>query len=311
MRPLILFALFVALAAPVPSWGQESIFRSYLESGFKAMGAADYPAAEKYFRLALKEANAFPEGDARRDQAMRQLAQVLDRQFKYTEAEELLRQSLARVEQGNDQNNLAHGLTLLANHYRFREKFDQAEPLYKQALTIREKVNGPKAWETAQLMRDMADLNRDMGRADEAEAIYKQAITILEPIKDREYHLAFCLANLGELYLRQAKLDEAEALCRQALAIYKRGKGAMQFNLAVCQGTLGEVLAQQKKDADAAAAFAEALRHLEEGKAAGVRTLPLMQNAAKSLRAQGKTAEAEKLEAQAADIADRHKKGNE
>lgn len=310
MRPVSLFTLFVALAAP--AWSQETIFRSYLDSGIKAMGVADYPAAEKYFRLALKEANAFPEDDARRDQAMRQLAQALDRQFKYMEAEVLYRQSLTRVERGKDQNNLAHGLTLFANHYRHREKYDLAEPLYKQALAIREKVNGPKAWETAQLMRDFADMNRDMGRADEAEAIYKQAITILEPIKDREYHLAFCLANLGELYLRQGKLDEAEALCRQALVIYKRGKwAAMQFNLALCHGTLGEALAQQKKDADAAAAFAEALRYMEEGKAAGVRTLPMMRYAAKSLRAQGKTAEAETLEAQAAEIAARHKKGNE
>lgn len=114
------------------------------------------------------------------------------------------------------------------------------------------------------------------------------------------------------MYLRQGKLDEAEALCRQALAIYKQNaKWPSQFNLALCYGTLGEAFAQQKKDRESAEAFAEALRNMEEGKSAGIRTLPLMLNAGKSLRAQGKSAEADKIEAQAADIAARHKKGNE
>lgn len=165
---LVLFFSFDCyLLRPVAA--QDSIFRSYMDSGFKTMGSGDYPAAEKFFRLALKEADAFPSDDNRRDQAQRQLAMSLDRQFKYVEAEKLLRQSLARVEKSKDKNNVAHGLTLLANHYRNREKYDQAEPLYKQALAIRENANGPKAWETAQLMRDLADLHRDAGRADEAE----------------------------------------------------------------------------------------------------------------------------------------------
>src|SRR5262249_49842099 len=124
---------------------------------------------------------------------------------------------------------------------------DDAAALYKKALTTRERLNGPNAWETAQLLRDIADNQCDAGNLDAAEPIYRRSIEIVANMKGREYHLAFCLANLGELLLRQGKRDEAEALSRRALETYDQVKGDFPLNRALCLTTLAETRRKQKK----------------------------------------------------------------
>jgi hypothetical protein len=309
-HPLSAAVLVMAITIIWPSTvlAQEAIWRSYMDAGEKAANQGDFAAAERYFALAEKEAEGFPASDTRRAYTWNQLASACSRLFQYGRAEQLLKKSVALAGKGKEQVFAAHNETILANHYRLREKYDLAEPLYKKALAVREKVNGPDAWETAQLIRDLADLNRDAGRLDAAEALYKRSLKILEGKKDQEYHTAFCLANLGELRLRQSKAVEAEALCRQATAMYERLKSPSHLNEALCQGTLGESLRQQKKPAEAAEAFTKALSHLEAGHAVGVRTLPILVNAAKLYQEQGKTDKAQELEKQAAAIRDRHKK---
>jgi hypothetical protein len=79
-------------------------------------------------------------------------------------------------------------MAILAEHHAVLEKYDLAEPLYKRALSLPKRVNGPTACETAQLMRGVATLHRDTGRSDEVEAIYRQALAALERIKGREYN---------------------------------------------------------------------------------------------------------------------------
>jgi hypothetical protein len=113
---------------------------------------------------------------------------------------------------------------------------------------------------------------------------------------------------LGELLLRQGKAAEAEMLCRNAADLFEGVKGPIAMNQALCCGTLGEALRQQKKPAEAGEAFDKALSHVKAGHAAGVRTLPVLTNAAKLYQEQGKSADAQKLEKQAATIRDQHKK---
>lgn len=304
----VILVVATVIAWPATALAQEAVWQSYIDAGIKAFNMGDFGAAERLFLLAEKEAEAFPADDPRRAYAWSQLAGVYERQFQYGKAEQLRKKCVDLSAKGKNQAFIAMQETILANHYRLREKYDLAEPLYKKALAVREKVNGPKSWETAQLIRDLADLNRDAGRLEGAEALYKRSLSILEGIKDKEYHVAFCLANLAELRLRQGKLEEAEALCRRAAALYDRLPSPAHFNLALCHGTLGEALRTQKKPAEAAEAFAKALSHVEAANAAGVRTVPILINAAKLYREQGKSAEAQKLEEQARSISNQHEK---
>lgn len=295
-----------AIAWTTNALAQEAVWKSYMDAGNKAFEADDLSTAERLFLLAEKEAEAFPADDPRRAYAWGQLAAMYERQFQYGKAEQLRKKCVALSEKGKNQAFKVMQETILANHYRLREKYDLAEPLYKKALAVREKLNGPDSWETAQLLRDLADCNRDAGRLEEADALYKQALRILEDKKDKDYHVAFCLANLGELRLRQGKLEEAEALCRRAAALYDGLPEPAHLNMALCHGTLGDSLMQQKKPAEAAEAFAESLSHVEALPVAGVRTLPVLVKAAKFYREKGKLAEAQKLEEQVAAISNQH-----
>jgi hypothetical protein len=288
---------------------QESVWRSYLDSGRQAMDRGDLDAALRLLTLAEKEADTFPTGDTRRTQAWHSLAIIAERQFRYAAAEGYYKKGIALIERSKDQKFLAHVLTLAANHYRLRNDYDQAEALYKRALALREKANGPNAWETGQLMPDLADNHRDAGRTDAAEALYKQALKILETHKGREYHIAFTLANLAELKVRAGQAAEAEALVRQSLATYDKQQAPVPFNRGLAHATLAEALRQQKRLDEAAATITQALALLDEGKALPARTLTALATAAKLHRDQNKPDDAKALEDKAAQIEAQHKEG--
>jgi tetratricopeptide (TPR) repeat protein len=288
------------------------VFDSYIKSAEKASEKGDVAGAEKFLTLAEKEA----EGDeAKLIQVWHRLALTKERLVNYADAEAHFKKALAAVEKRNKGRKedwfwLAHSQALLANHYRMRGRFDEAEALYKKALAIREKWNGPKAWETAQLMRDLADNHRDAGRYDAAEPIYRSAISMLDRMKGREYHLAFCLANLGELMLLQDRLDEAESLAQQAMGVYRQQNMNVPHNRVFCAATLGEVQSRQRKIAEAEKTFSAGLKDLEATGPAGIRMAPFLQRAAKFYRDNGRVAEATKVENLAREINEKHAKAN-
>lgn len=287
--------------------GQDSVFQSFLSSADKAVEKGDLAAAERFLALAEREADG---QDSKLGMVWVKQGFVADAVFRYAEAERRFTDGLTQSEKSKDKHLIAHRSTLLANHFVLCEKYEKAEPLYKRALAIREKVNGPNAWETAQLLRDIATLHRDAGRLEAAEPIYRRALQALEKSPGKDYHQAYCLASLGELLVRQEKSDEAEALCRQALETYKRQRAPAQYNRALCYSTLGESLRIQKKPAEAEAAFSSSLKFLDEGNIGNARALPVLKRAAKFYRENGRTAEATKLEEKANAIDEKHRKGN-
>jgi tetratricopeptide (TPR) repeat protein len=309
MRTLLL-AIVVSLAS-APAWAQDAVFDSYMASAAKASAKRDYAGAEKFLKLAEAEAE---EDATKLAKVCGARAAVEEALFKYAEAEADRKKELAHAEetsQGTREGRLRVALlqTLLANHYRMRGMHNEAGDLYKKALATREKLNGSKAWETAQLLRDIADNHRDAGRYDAAEPIYRKAISIVTGMEGREFHLAFCLANLGELRLRQDRPEEAEALCRQALDIYEKAKGKFPFNLALCHGTLGEALRRQNKGTEAAVVFGQALKLIGDGPYSP-RLFVLVRDAAGCLRQQGEGAVAARLEAKLKEFEEKHQKAN-
>jgi len=309
MNRLLASAAIGILACGSPA-AQNAIFDSYLSSAQKASAKGDWAAAENFLKLAEAEADG---NRAKLAKLWGSQAAVAEPQFKYAATEAGRKKELAYAEETETRTKegklyIAHLQTLLANHYRLREMHDEAAALYKKALTTRERLNGPKAWETAQLLRDIADNKRDAGELGAAEPIYRRAIEIVAGIKGREYHLAFCLANLGELQLRQGKVDEAEALCRQALDLYEKVPGQFPLNLALCDATLGEALRKQKKVEEAAQMFATALKRIDPPPGTPARSLPILKSAAAFYRENGRTAEAKKLDDQIKEIEDKHKR---
>ena len=69
-----------------------------------------------------------------------------------------------------------------------QRRYTEAEPLYKRALSIREKTLGKEHPETAVSMEDYSKLLRMMNREDEANKLEAQAKQIREKTKPKEEH---------------------------------------------------------------------------------------------------------------------------
>ena len=81
---------------------------------------------------------------------------------------------------GPDHLQVANALEALAGVHAKQGDDASAEPLYRRALTIREKALGPEHPEVAELRADYAELLRRMGRHDEATDLKRQ--TTLMPV---------------------------------------------------------------------------------------------------------------------------------
>ena len=60
----------------------------------------------------------------------------------------------------------------------YQGRYEEAEPLYKRALEIRERVLGPDHPDTATSLNNLAILYDNQGRYEEAEPLYKRALEI-------------------------------------------------------------------------------------------------------------------------------------
>ena len=99
-------------------------------------------------------------------------------------------------------------------------KDDEAEPLYRRALEIREAQLGPDHPGVAQSLNNLAELLRDQAKDDEAEPLHRRALAIREAQLGPDHpDVANSLNSLASLLVAQAKDDEAEPLYRRALEI--------------------------------------------------------------------------------------------
>jgi tetratricopeptide (TPR) repeat protein len=195
-------------------------------------------------------------------------------------------------------------LSQVAYYLYQRAEYAQAEPLYRTAITIYEKVLGPEHPHTATSLNNLAELYRAQGRYTEAEPLYRGALEILEKVLGPEHpHTATSLNNLAELYRAQGRYKEAEPLLRRALAIDEKVLGMDHPDTATDLNNLAELYRNQGKYQEAELLYRRALAI--RAKALGPEhphTATSLNNLALLLEDQGKSAEAEPLYRRALEI---------
>ena len=103
--------------------------------------------------------------------------------------------------------------------YQAMGEYAKAEPLFQEALRIRQKVLGPEHPDTAQSLNNLAELYQDMGEYAKAEPLYQEALRIRQKVLGPEHpDTAISLNNLALLEFDLGRIDEATALARQASA---------------------------------------------------------------------------------------------
>ncbi len=131
------------------------------------------------------------------------------------------------IEQGRMRFPEAARLLNQTGRYLYeRGAFAEAEPLYFQALTIREQVLGQEHLDTAQSLDGLGKVYWCRGKFQQAEPLLQRALTIYErQVGLTHPDTARSLNNLAVLYHLQSKYVRAEPLYRRALAIREQVQG--------------------------------------------------------------------------------------
>jgi CHAT domain-containing protein len=176
-------------------------------------------------------------------------------------------------------------------------KYNDAIPLAKNALAIREKVLGNKHLDVAQSLNDLGALYWVTGYYKEAEILYQRSLIIRENLLGNEHpYVAQSLNNLATLYWAQGYYKYAESLLKRAIKIREKVQGKEHPDVAMTLNNLGEVYRAQGYYKDAEYLYKRALRIIEKvrGKEHPDVTQSL-NNLAELYRAQGYYKDAEYL----------------
>ena len=151
----------------------------------------------------------------------------------------------------------------LADTYLSLSAFDQAEPLMREALRLRESLHGPGHPETVRALVRLSYLKYREGDGDAALHLAQDAAARSRTLAPEDQYETRALEGLGLALHAKGDLAGAEEATRAALALYDSlGKGNEPRALEAL-GNLGVELRQQSKLAEAEAVYMDALKRTE------------------------------------------------
>ncbi|HEY1354209.1 MAG TPA: tetratricopeptide repeat protein [Ktedonobacteraceae bacterium] len=160
---------------------------------------------------------------------------------------------------------LAEILQKAADFLRERACYEQAEPLYLRALSIREPASGAERLPLAFLLNNLAILYTHRGKYQQAEQFYLRALGIREDVYGPDHlRLANPLNNLANLYQEQGKYQQAEQLYLRALRIREQHLGPDHLALANPLNNLARLSQEQGQYRQAEDLYQRTLRIREQ-----------------------------------------------
>jgi tetratricopeptide (TPR) repeat protein len=139
------------------------------------------------------------------------------------------------------EEDFASTLNNLAYLYYSQGRYDQAEPLFLQALELSKRLLGEDHPQVASNLNNLAGLYDSQGRYDQAEPLYLQALELSKRLLGEDHpHVATSLNNLAVLYKSQGRYDQAEPLYLQALELSKTPAGRRPSHVATSLNNLAD-----------------------------------------------------------------------
>ena len=158
------------------------------------------------------------------------------------------------------EEDLATSLNNLAGLYCFQGRYEQAEPLFVQALELRQRLLGENHPHVATSLNNLAGLYCFQGRYEQAEPLYEQALELHKRLLGEDHpDVAQSLNNLAGLYESQGRYTEAESLYLQALELDKRLLGEEHPDMASSLNNLALLYKSQGRYTEAEPLYLQAL----------------------------------------------------
>ncbi len=130
---------------------------------------------------------------------------------------------------GPNDSVLVVDLTNLAGVLVAQEKFNQAEPFARRAVTILEQSNLAEPWRIADALSILGNIYLKQDKLKEAEPVYRRTLAIRrERLEPGHADIAQSLSDYARLLRRLKRDDEAEAMYQEAIS--------MMSNLATSTG---------------------------------------------------------------------------
>jgi len=170
------------------------------------------------------------------------------REYDKSEEYQMMVVEIARSVLGPDDLRVAELLDELGIVYVAQNRYSEAESLLKQSLAIREQSSGKMHPSLVGSLNDLAGFAMQGGRFDEAEQLLKRALHVLETSVDADQSdTAMAMHNLGDYYANQKRFSEAEVLYQQAMLIWADIPAKDRLELAVSLNELGIIYHSQKR----------------------------------------------------------------
>jgi tetratricopeptide (TPR) repeat protein len=146
-------------------------------------------------------------------------------------------------------------------HYCFeRAQYPEAERLFKQAQTIRERVLGPEDPNVAMSLSNLAALYHRLGRYEEAEPLFIRALAIREQTSEADdLGVSLILNNLAAFYESLGRYTEAKPLYERSLGIRERVYGPDNTGVATSLNNLAALYVHLDLQAQAETLFKRSL----------------------------------------------------
>ena len=114
---------------------------------------------------------------------------------------------------------LAITLGNLADFYHAQARDAEAEPLYQEALSRLERIDGPESPRVGRFVADLAAFYAVLDRPEEAEPLFQRALDMLDwELGPDHADVLVIRTSLAGLYLQEGRYRDAEPLYREVLA---------------------------------------------------------------------------------------------
>jgi tetratricopeptide (TPR) repeat protein len=144
-------------------------------------------------------------------------------------------------------------------YYKSQGRYEEAEPLYLDALAMRKRLLGEAHPAVATSLNNLALLYASQGRYEEAEPLYLDALAMKKRLLGEAHPaVATSLNNLAGLYRSQGRYEEAEPLLLDALAMGQRLLGEAHPDVAGSLFNLGALRYKQGRYSEAQALLLQA-----------------------------------------------------
>lgn len=147
---------------------------------------------------------------------------------------------------GPEDGRVAKAMKNLAGVYLSLDRLTEAEPLLRRSLAINERVHGPKHSDVGVSLNDLAGLYLKQGRSVEAKTLIERGLAILEAVHGKDHvDVARVLGNLAAAEAALGRNVDAVSHRERALTIFEQTLNFVHPELMLARINLAELYTRQ------------------------------------------------------------------